>query len=130
MPFPRRWGSMASAELESLRPELEERLDGMVRKLGAARGVRHAIVAVAGSDGASLRVGAMGSADGAGAPMTADTPYFQASVTKLYIATAVLRLMEQGRVSLDAPMAEYLSADLVAGLHILEGEDRTAGVAG
>ena len=57
--------------------------------------------------------------------MTADTPFFLASVTKLYIATATLRLAEQGRVSLDAPMAEYLPVELVAGLHVRNGVDRT-----
>jgi D-alanyl-D-alanine carboxypeptidase len=119
---------MASVEREALPVGLTERLDGMVRKLATGRGVRHAIVAVGTSDGTPLWVGTAGSADGSGAPMTAGMPYFQASVTKLYIATAILRLLEQGRVSLDAPMAEYLSAGLVAGLHVWKGVDRTGDI--
>jgi D-alanyl-D-alanine carboxypeptidase len=119
---------MAIAEDGTLPAELAGRLDGMVRKLAAGRGVRHAIVAVGRADGSPLWVGTAGPADDAGTPMTPDTPYFQASVTKLYIATAILRLMEQGRVSLDAPMAAYLPAELVAGLHLWQGEDRTGEV--
>lgn len=116
---------MTSIEPEALKPELAERLDGMVEKLAAARGVRHALVAVGRSDGSPLWAGAAGPADDEGTPMTADTPYFQASVTKLFIATATLRLKEQGRVSLDAPMGEYLPSELVTGLHVLKGVDRT-----
>ena len=114
-----------SVEAQALTPELAEQLDGMVEKLAAGRGVRHALVAVGRSDGSPIWAGAAGPADGQDTPMTADTPYFQASVTKLFIATAILRLMEEGRVSLDASMDAYLSSDLVAALHVLKGVDRT-----
>lgn len=116
---------MLDLSRETLLHALEVRLDRMVRRLVETRGVRHAVVAVGRSDGSPLWVGAAGQADEAGTPMTADTPYFLASVTKLYIATATLRLVEQGRVSLDAPMAEYLPVELVAGLHVRKGVDRT-----
>lgn len=116
---------MANVEWAALSPRLEERMDGMVRQLTAGRGVRHAIVAVARSDGSPLWVGTAGPADDAGTPMTTDTPYFQASVTKLYITATILRLVELGRASLDAPMAEYLPSELVSGLHVWKGVDRT-----
>jgi D-alanyl-D-alanine carboxypeptidase len=116
---------MTGLEREGLPAEAEERLHGMVRKLAAGRGARHAIVAVGRSDGSPVWVGTAGTAADAGEPMTRDTPYFQASVTKLYIATAILRLVEQGRASLDATLAEYLPSELVAGLHVWKGADRT-----
>ncbi|MFO7767582.1 MAG: serine hydrolase domain-containing protein [bacterium] len=103
----------------------EERLGRMVRGLAAGRGVRHAVLAIGREDGSPIWIGTAGSADDADMPLTADTPYFLASVTKLYIATAILRLVEQDRVALDAPMADYLPADLVAGLHVQKGTDRT-----
>jgi len=116
---------MSREERAAWQPGLEARLDGMVRKLAAGRRVRHAIVAVSRSDGAPLWVGTAGSADEGDAPMMADTPYFQASVTKLYIAAAILQLVERGRASLDAPMTEYLPSELVARLHVWRGVDRT-----
>lgn len=109
----------------SLPKDLEARLDRMVQGLAGRRGVRHALVAVGRSDGTPLWVGSAGSADEAGTPLTAGTPYFQASVTKLYIATAMLRLVEKGLVSLDAPMSRYLPAELVDRLHVWKGIDRT-----
>jgi D-alanyl-D-alanine carboxypeptidase len=45
-------------------------------------------------------------------PMTADTQLLLASVTKDVTAAAVLRLVEEGRVDLDAPIEHYLPADL------------------
>lgn len=116
---------MGGIEQGPLAPESKARLDDMVRTLATGRGIRHAIAAVARSDGSPFWVGTAGVADDAGSPMTADTPYFQASVTKLYIAASVLRLAEQHRLALDAPMAEYLDPALVAGLHVRKGVDRT-----
>ncbi|RDC69695.1 class A beta-lactamase-related serine hydrolase [Rhodovulum sp. 12E13] len=111
--------------LETLSPDATRRLNGMVTRLVGGLGVRHAILAVARSDGSPLWLGATGAADGGCTRMTADTPYFLASVTKLYIATGILRLMEQGRVSLDAGMAAYLPQELVHRLHVWRGKDQT-----
>jgi len=56
--------------------------------------------------------GAAGVADpSAGTPMTADRPVRIASNTKTFIAAAVLRLSEEGRLDLDDPIAARLSAD-------------------
>jgi CubicO group peptidase (beta-lactamase class C family) len=101
------------------------KLNGMLERLADGRGVRHAVLAVGRSDGSPLWLGAAGKADEPGTPLTPRTPYFLASVTKLYIATAMLRLMEQGRVSLDNAMTAYLPRELVERLHVWKGRDRT-----
>ena len=41
-------------------------------------------------------------------PVTADTVFPLASITKTVVATAVMRLVEQGKVDLDAPVRRYL----------------------
>lgn len=46
--------------------------------------------------------------DGAGAPMTADTPLYVASISKAFTAAAVMQLVEADLVSLDAPVRDYL----------------------
>lgn len=43
-------------------------------------------------------------------PVTADTVFPLASITKTIVATAVMRLVEQGKVDLDAPVRKYLPA--------------------
>ncbi|MEN8163417.1 MAG: serine hydrolase domain-containing protein [Acidobacteriota bacterium] len=57
--------------------------------------------------------GAVGFADPeGGVAMTAEHPVRLASNTKTYVAAAVLRLVEQGRLELDRSIAGYLPAEL------------------
>ena len=55
--------------------------------------------------------------------MTRDTPIYIASITKLYTATAVMRLYEKGRLALSDPMAKYLPASLIRGIDVYHGKD-------
>jgi D-alanyl-D-alanine carboxypeptidase len=58
---------------------------------------------------------ASGTADRAtGAPLRADTPFRIASVTKTFVAAAVLRLVEQHRLRLGDPIARHLSRESIA----------------
>ena len=47
-------------------------------------------------------------------PLQVDTPFRVASVTKTFVAAAVLRLVEQHQVALDQPIARYVSPDTKA----------------
>ncbi|HEY8216750.1 MAG TPA: serine hydrolase domain-containing protein [Acidimicrobiia bacterium] len=55
----------------------------------------------------ALAVGAANTATGA--PLKVDTPFRIASITKTFVAAAVLRLVEQGKVQLDERITRYLS---------------------
>jgi len=58
-----------------------------------------------------------------GTTMTADTPFFIASVTKMFTAAIVMRLHEERRLDLDASISEYLPASLTRGIHVYRGID-------
>ncbi len=45
---------------------------------------------------------------GTGVPVTPDSIFCVASITKCFVATAVMQLVEQGRLHLDAPLVQYL----------------------
>lgn len=51
-------------------------------------------------------------------PLRPDQPMRMASTTKTYVATAILRLWEEGRLGLDDPIAHHLPGDLVATLRL------------
>jgi CubicO group peptidase (beta-lactamase class C family) len=69
-------------------------------------------------------LGAAGIADPqTSATMRPDTPYFIASVTKMYTAAIVLRLHQEKRMKLDEPISQYLPASLTRGIHIYKGTD-------
>lgn len=110
----------------SVPPGVAGLLERAVQDLAGLPGIRHAIVGVEPGDRSYRWIGAAGAADPTGTPMTPETPYCLASVTKLYIGAAVLRLQEQGRLSIDDPLTDHLSTHLVSGLHRRRGVDRTA----
>jgi D-alanyl-D-alanine carboxypeptidase len=55
--------------------------------------------------------------------MTKDTPIYIASITKLYTASAIMRLYERGALSLEDPVAKYLPEKIIHGIHIYNGKD-------
>jgi CubicO group peptidase (beta-lactamase class C family) len=100
--------------------KLQALLDGQIGK-----GHIHNVVAAVQSQDRSLDfVGAAGIADPAtGTAMTADTPYFIASVSKMYAAATVMRLHQEKRLDLEAPITRYLPAALTRGIHVFKGTD-------
>ncbi|HXI23065.1 MAG TPA: serine hydrolase [Pyrinomonadaceae bacterium] len=45
---------------------------------------------------------------GANTPITSRSLFHMASVTKTFVATAIMQLVEQGKIDLDAPLTKYL----------------------
>jgi D-alanyl-D-alanine carboxypeptidase len=111
--------------------QVEVYVNGVSYKLRAAlaaqigKGDVHSVVAAVQSHDQKINfVGAAGIADpSTGAVMTPDTPYFIASVTKMYTAAIIMRLYEQKRLDLEAPISEYLPASLTQAIHIYKGND-------
>jgi len=104
---------------------MSSRFQSVLGQLARKRGIKHAVLAIERRDGSLSWAGAEGAADSVGRRMTPDTPYFIASVTKLYIAAVVLRLAEQGLVQLEEPFTAYLPEDVASGLHVVDGVDRS-----
>ena len=52
-------------------------------------------------------------------------PYFIASITKLYTTALVMDLVNRGHIGLDLPIVSYLPRDVVAGLNVQDGVDRS-----
>lgn len=60
---------------------------------------------------------------GAAGEAAPDSPYFIASITKMYTAAVIMQLVDEGRVDLDAALTAYLPADLLDGIHVYRGVD-------
>jgi CubicO group peptidase (beta-lactamase class C family) len=106
---------------------MEDRLMKLQQLLDAQVGKGHIynIVAALQSEDRSLEFcGAAGIADPqTGAAMTPDTHYFIASITKMFTAAVAMRLVEQERLDLEAPINRYLPTSLIHGIHIYQGTD-------
>jgi len=103
----------------------EARLEAILSKLTASPGLHAVTMTVTSGDGRLHWSGARGEARPGGPPMTADTPWFTASITKLFIAATVMRLVEEGALALRDRVVDRLPSRLTQGLHVLDGVDRT-----
>ena len=85
-----------------------ERVDAVMERAVRSGAFPGGAVAV-GRDGVLVRLQGYGRLTPGGAPVTADTPYDLASLTKVVGTTAAaMRLVERGRLDLDATVASYL----------------------
>jgi CubicO group peptidase (beta-lactamase class C family) len=87
---------------------------------------RHAAVGLAVGvvrNGSLEFFGAHGVADlASNTPVTEDTVFRVASITKTFTAVAVMQLRDQGRIDLDAPASDYLRAYRLISASGLAGE--------
>ena len=69
----------------------------------------------------------MESADGitvlasAAGNMQPDTPFYIASINKLFLSAITLRQCTEGKLSLEDKISLYLQAELMQGLHVHKG---------
>jgi CubicO group peptidase (beta-lactamase class C family) len=60
-----------------------------------------------------------------GIKMLPDDQFFIASTAKMMTSTIVMKLVEEGKVDLDAKIKEYLADSLIKGLHRLNGKSKS-----
>lgn len=99
-----------------------ESLQILLDTLASKKPLNQAIMMVESGDGSFNWSGVAGKAID-NKPLSPDMPYFIASIDKLFNATIVLKLTEQGLLSLDDPISAYLPDTLTRRLHVLNGND-------
>jgi len=96
-------------------------IDAQVARMCRSRHVHGAVLAVHHAPSGAQFGAAAGN-------LHPEIQFFAASVTKLIVTAVVMRLAERGALALDDPMARHLPADLIAGLHVMKGVDRTGAI--
>lgn len=105
--------------------QLSDQLQALIQELRTQKPIVQALLAIESGD-RSLRW--VGSADADGGKLDKNTPFFLASIDKLYNATIIMRLSEMGRLSLDDSIAAHLPSAVTQGLHVLDGSDRSENI--
>jgi D-alanyl-D-alanine carboxypeptidase len=106
---------------DSLNQKLEYLVSELVEKDSS---VRNCVLSVLKADSLYFWSGAAGIASQKNQlPMTKETQIYIASITKLYTATVIMKLYENGIISLDDPVSKYLPKELYRGIHIYKGKD-------
>lgn len=60
---------------------------------------------------------------GASGNLAIDQPYFIASTTKLFTTAIILKLREEGKLTLEDKISKYMDASILSGLHVYKGKD-------
>ncbi len=96
------FGKLSTVPLDATRAAaLQAVIDDAV-----ARGMPDVLAAVITPEGTWSGAAGVGGPDGQ--PVAASSEFAIASITKTFLATLVMKLVEQGRMDLDAPLASYL----------------------
>lgn len=97
----------SSGSVVALTPDVQAKLDTAIKQVMSQVDIPGVIVGLTSPDGSYQR--AFGVADkSAGTPMSPDLYMRVGSVTKTMTATAVLELVDQGKVGLDDPISKYV----------------------
>ena len=105
--------------------ELNSKLKSLLNELIGKKNIKHAIAAIESGDKSFRWVGAAGLANATDTPMLESTPFFIASITKLFIAVSVMKLYENGQLQLDKSLSNYLPENLTRNIHTKDGVDHS-----
>lgn len=128
-------GGLAPTEVNPNRKDPEpnrmtatiDKLEKLLNQQSANKNIFNIILGIWAEDGTLVWSGAAGVADPASQRlMRPETPYFIASITKMFTAAAIMRLHEQNLVDLETPLSRFFSAEQLAGLHRFNGQDYSA----
>lgn len=108
---------------DNANPALAEALQAIVDKQARDNGFPGVILHIAAADLDFNWQGASGMSDPENdLALIPEDQFAIASVTKMYTASVVAMLVEQGELDLDDPISMYLDAGLVGQVHVFEGE--------
>jgi D-alanyl-D-alanine carboxypeptidase len=104
--------------------QAESELEALLRKtVTKNETIRNAVLLVESPELGINGAWAAGIADErSGAEMTVATPFLSASIGKLFTATLVISLAEEGILSLDDSLVDWLDASLIAGIPVQGGD--------
>jgi D-alanyl-D-alanine carboxypeptidase len=103
---------------------LADRLQGILDKQLKAKDIFNCVLAVQSGDGSIDWVGAAGIASNTRKElMQPDTPYFIASVTKMYTGAVIMQIHDKKLIDLDDLISKHLPSELIKGIHTYRGTD-------
>ncbi|MEM6432065.1 MAG: serine hydrolase domain-containing protein, partial [Deinococcota bacterium] len=96
--------------------ELNQKLQALVDKEGSKDDTYTVLLGVLSGDG---QINFQGAAGGT----STDSPYFIASISKMFTATVIMQLVDEGKLNLNDPIQQYLAHLPLDGIHVYKGVD-------
>ncbi len=92
------------------------KLDQIVDKIIGKKNIFGAVFYVSSGDRNQSWCGASGN-------LSPESKYYVASINKLFIASIILKLIAEGKLSLDDKLSNYLPEKIMKGLHVINGKE-------
>ena len=116
-----------SSLLQKHQSVTHRKLDRLLAGLIGSASIKEAIASVETGDGLFRWLGAAGSLSTLGKEEIANSPFFIASITKLFIAASILKLQERKLLDISRPASIYLPEGFLTGLlRTRDGRDLTS----
>lgn len=104
--------------------KLDQKLQAIVDQEINKKNTHSILLAVQTDDGKVNFKAAAGTADAEQRkPLRTDSPFFIASITKLFTTVSILNLHDRGKLHLDDPIAKHLPETLIHRIHVHNGTD-------
>ena len=103
--------------------DFKQKMDDVIDSLMKTKGVRSVIFSAKSKDGIYEYQNTAGKLCENSDISDTKTPFWIASITKLFIAVVILKLNEKGKISLDEKACKYLPEDMLKGVHVIKGTD-------
>lgn len=95
---------------------INQKLQALINKESNKANTHNVLLGVQSGDGYLNFQGAAGD-------VSFDSPYFIASITKMFTASVAMQLVDEGRLDLDAPIQQYLQHLPLDAIHVHKGVD-------
>ncbi|MCB1139351.1 MAG: beta-lactamase family protein [Leptospiraceae bacterium] len=105
--------------------DIQKKLDTIFRNAVGSRSIKSATLRIQGFQDELDWSAAYGSMGPDGPDIQPDSPYFIASATKIFTATAIMMLHEEGLLNLEDTLLDALPHIDLTGLHLRKGKDHT-----
>ena len=101
---------------------VQNKIDSLFKKEVQRKNVHNAFLTVY-SDKLDMEWNYVGGNFSDGTPVSVKNPFLSTSIAKTFTATLIMQLQEAGKLDVDDRLAEYLSFDIIDGIHVYKGVD-------
>jgi D-alanyl-D-alanine carboxypeptidase len=106
----------------SIEKKRKKEIDHIIHSIKQNKSIKHILIGIESIDGSFSYRHHSGIKNETGISIDVRTPFMIASVTKLFIASSILRLQEMNRLSIENLITDYFSSNLINGIHVYKGK--------
>jgi D-alanyl-D-alanine carboxypeptidase len=105
----------------------QEIIDGYFQEMLKEADIHNGFLQISSPDG-NINWSFAGGSFQDGNPVSESNPFHSTSVGKMFTATAIMQLVEDGKLNLNDSIPLHLPAEVIEGLHVMDGKDYSTNI--